>query len=132
MRRTVITDGPDPIDMHVGKELRLLRTLKGMSQERLARELGVTFQQVQKYEKGANRLSASMLYRAAQALNVPISAFFAGLEGLRPDLSTQFVDRFSLAMLGELEELPPQVRDPIRALIRSLAKRESSRHCRST
>jgi transcriptional regulator with XRE-family HTH domain len=122
MRRTVIKDGPDPIDLHVGKKMRLFRTLKGVSQERLARELGVTFQQIQKYERGSNRVSASMLYRAAQALKVPISAFFEGLEGPRPDLPAQAVDRFSLAMLAELDELPPQVRDTVRALIRSLAK----------
>jgi transcriptional regulator with XRE-family HTH domain len=122
MRRTVIKDGPDPIDLHVGKEMRVFRTLKGMSQERLARELGVTFQQIQKYERGSNRVSASMLYRAAQALKVPISAFFEGLEGSRAGLRAQVVDRFSLAMLAELDELPPQVRDTVRALIRSLAK----------
>jgi transcriptional regulator with XRE-family HTH domain len=122
MPRIASNDGPDPIDVHVGKEMRLFRTLKGMSQERLARELGVTFQQVQKYERGFNRVSASMLYRAAQALDVPVSAFFDRLERPRPDLPAHVADRFSLAMFAELDELPPQVRDTVRALIRSLAK----------
>ena len=122
MRRTVIHDGPDPIDVHVGKQMRLFRTLKGMSQERLASELGVTFQQIQKYERGTNRVSASMLYRAAQALQVPVSGFFEGLEGPRHELPAQAIDRFSVAMFADLDELPEQVRDTIRALIRSVAK----------
>ena len=64
------------IDMHVGKRVRLRRTLLGMSQEQLGAELNVTFQQVQKYERGANRISASRLWDISQILDVPISYFF--------------------------------------------------------
>jgi len=64
------------IDMHVGKRVRLRRTLLGMSQEQLGAELNITFQQVQKYERGANRISASRLWDISQILDVPISYFF--------------------------------------------------------
>lgn len=62
--------------MHVGRRIRLRRTLLGMSQEKLGEALGITFQQVQKYERGANRVGASRLYDLASALDVPISFFF--------------------------------------------------------
>ena len=67
---------PSPIDVHVGARIRLRRTLLGMSQERLGEALGLTFQQVQKYERGANRVGASRLYDVSRALDVPISFFF--------------------------------------------------------
>ncbi|ARW10082.1 helix-turn-helix domain-containing protein [Acetobacter ascendens] len=64
------------IDAHVGKRIRLRRTLLGLSQEKLGEALGITFQQIQKYERGANRVGASRLYHIACALDVPISFFF--------------------------------------------------------
>ena len=64
------------VDMHVGKRVRLRRTLLGMSQEQLGTELNITFQQVQKYERGANRISASRLWDIGQILDVPINYFF--------------------------------------------------------
>jgi len=64
------------VDMHVGKRVRLRRTLLGMSQEQLGASLNITFQQVQKYERGANRVSASRLWDISQILDVPISYFF--------------------------------------------------------
>ena len=67
---TVFEDGPDPIDVAVGLRLRTLRKERGMSQEQLGRALGITFQQIQKYERGVNRVSASMLVKSARALNV--------------------------------------------------------------
>jgi len=67
---------PNPIDVHVGKRLRLRRTLLGMSQERLGELLGLTFQQVQKYERGANRIGSSRLFELGQILDVPVSFFF--------------------------------------------------------
>jgi transcriptional regulator with XRE-family HTH domain len=67
---------PNPIDIHVGKRLRLRRTLLGMSQERLGELLGLTFQQVQKYERGANRIGSSRLFELGQILDVPVSFFF--------------------------------------------------------
>ena len=70
---------PDPIDVHVGSRIRMRRLFLGMNQETLARELGLTFQQVQKYEGGANRVSASRLWEMAGVLGVPVSFFFDGL-----------------------------------------------------
>jgi len=70
---------PNPIDVHVGKRLRLRRTLLGMSQERLGELLGLTFQQVQKYERGVNRIGSSRLYALGQILDVPVSFFFDDL-----------------------------------------------------
>ena len=67
---------PSPIDVHVGSRLRLRRTLLGMSQERLGDALGLTFQQVQKYERGMNRVGASRLFDISRVLDVPISYFF--------------------------------------------------------
>src|SRR5271156_4491603 len=67
---------PNAIDRHVGSRLRMRRVLMGMSQERLGEHLGVTFQQVQKYEKGMNRMGASRLQNASRALEVPVEFFF--------------------------------------------------------
>jgi transcriptional regulator with XRE-family HTH domain len=67
---------PSPIDVHVGSRIRLRRTLMGLSQERLGEALGLTFQQVQKYERGVNRVGASRLFDLSRVLDVPISFFF--------------------------------------------------------
>lgn len=67
---------PNPIDVHVGSRVRLRRMLVGMSQEKLGEMLGLTFQQIQKYEKGANRIGASRLYQIAQILGVSVQFFF--------------------------------------------------------
>ncbi|MDH3662484.1 MAG: helix-turn-helix transcriptional regulator [Alphaproteobacteria bacterium] len=80
---------PNPIDVHVGKRLRLRRTLLGMSQERLGDLLGLTFQQVQKYERGVNRIGSSRLYELGQILDVPVSFFFDDMVGSRLPGSVQ-------------------------------------------
>jgi transcriptional regulator with XRE-family HTH domain len=67
---------PNPIDKHVGSRVRMRRVLVGLSQERLGESLGVTFQQVQKYEKGTNRIGASRLQQISNVLGVPVSFFF--------------------------------------------------------
>lgn len=67
---------PNPIDVHVGSRVRFRRMLLGMSQEKLGEALGLTFQQVQKYEKGVNRIGASRLYDLSQVLQVPIQFFY--------------------------------------------------------
>lgn len=64
---------PNPVDTHVGSRVRLRRTMLGMSQEKLGEALGITFQQIQKYEKGSNRIGASRLQRITEVLNVPVS-----------------------------------------------------------
>jgi transcriptional regulator with XRE-family HTH domain len=72
------TTGPSPIDIHVGSRLRKRRKMAGISQEKLGEGLGLTFQQIQKYEKGVNRIGASRLQQAADILGVPVSFFFEG------------------------------------------------------
>lgn len=67
---------PEPVDVHVGSRVRLRRTLLGMSQDKLGKALSLTFQQVQKYERGANRIGSSRLYKLSQILDVPVSFFF--------------------------------------------------------
>jgi transcriptional regulator with XRE-family HTH domain len=67
---------PRPVDVHVGSRVRLRRTMLGMSQEKLGQALGLTFQQVQKYERGTNRVGASRLWELSKILDVPVSFFF--------------------------------------------------------
>ncbi len=67
---------PNPVDIHVGGRVRLRRTLLGMSQERLGESVGLTFQQIQKYERGANRIGSSRLFEFSRILDVPVSFFF--------------------------------------------------------
>ncbi len=93
---------PNPIDIHVGSRIRLRRTMLGMSQEKLGESLGITFQQIQKYEKGTNRVGASRLQNIATILNVPVSFFFedapgegAGASGAEPSSSNYVVDFLS-------------------------------------
>jgi transcriptional regulator with XRE-family HTH domain len=74
--RTVKKSGPHPVEVHVGSRVRLRRTLMGMSQDKMAKALGLTFQQVQKYERGMNRIGSSRLYHLSQILDVPVSFFF--------------------------------------------------------
>jgi transcriptional regulator with XRE-family HTH domain len=71
-----VKTGPNPMDKHVGGRVRMRRLMLGLSQEKVADALGLTFQQVQKYEKGTNRISASRLHQLASILQVPIPIFF--------------------------------------------------------
>jgi transcriptional regulator with XRE-family HTH domain len=73
---------PNPIDIHVGSRVRLRRNMLGMSQEKLGEALGITFQQIQKYEKGTNRVGASRLQAISTILNVPVSFFFEDAPGV--------------------------------------------------
>jgi len=83
-----LSDGtPNPIDLHVGSRVRIRRSLLGMSQERLAAELGVTFQQVQKYERGLNRIGASRLWDLAQVLGVSVDFFYQDIDASTSDRS---------------------------------------------
>ena len=74
----MVKKAPNPIDKHVGSRVRMRRMMLSMSQEKLGDALGLTFQQVQKYEKGTNRIGASRLQQIAQILQVPVSFFFEG------------------------------------------------------
>lgn len=73
---SMVKSKPDPVDIHVGSRVRLRRTLLGMSQEKLGKALSLTFQQIQKYERGANRIGSSRLYQLSRILDVPVSFFF--------------------------------------------------------
>ncbi len=76
--------GPHPIDVHVGGRIRLRRTLLGLSQEKLGEMIGLTFQQVQKYERGSNRVGASRLFDLSRVLDVPMSFFFEDMDEQPP------------------------------------------------
>ena len=85
---------PNPIDVHVGSRVRLRRTLLGMSQEKLGEAIGLTFQQVQKYERGANRIGSSRLFDLARVLDVPVSYFF---EDMSADTAARTPSRIKAA-----------------------------------
>jgi transcriptional regulator with XRE-family HTH domain len=71
-----MTDNPHPIDIRIGQNLRRFRQNAGMSQTEIGRRIGVSFQQIQKYERGTNRVSASTLWECGEALGMPVQAFF--------------------------------------------------------
>jgi transcriptional regulator with XRE-family HTH domain len=128
----------NPIDRHVGARIRMRRKILGFSQEKLADSLGLTFQQVQKYEKGANRVSASKLYEIAAALQTQVAYFFDGLAApgdsdAEGDASEQFVHDFLMTPEGlELASIFPRITRPsvrrrILDLVRSMADEETER-----
>lgn len=77
---------PNPIDKHVGARVRMRRMMVGMSQEKLGEHLGITFQQIQKYEKGTNRIGASRLQQISTVLGVPVAFFFEGAPSVGPEV----------------------------------------------
>ncbi len=111
---------PNPIDIHVGSRIRLRRTMIGMSQEKLGDSLGITFQQIQKYEKGSNRVGASRLQNLAGILNVPVSFFFedapgsdAVVPGGLEETSTSYVVNFLSSSEGlQLNRAFVKISDP--------------------
>ncbi len=123
------------VDAHVGERVRMRRKLLGVSQDQLADSLGLTFQQVQKYERGANRISASKLFRIAEILNIDVAYFFDGLpdpiEGAEPDGAVAHMQEVMQAFLQtsegvELAEIFPRVasgrvRRQILDLVRTMA-----------
>jgi transcriptional regulator with XRE-family HTH domain len=118
-------EGPDPIDVHVGQQLRYMRVSRRMSQERLGAAVNLTFQQIQKYEKGVNRVSASMLYRFAEVFSVTVDAFFSGLEGGRavPQQGGVPSIKSLLATAAELHRIEePELRAALSHLVRVLAR----------
>ena len=128
---------PNPIDIHVGKRVRLRRTLLGMSQEKLGKAINLTFQQVQKYERGTNRIGSSRLYQLSQVLDIPVSYFFDGLpsefSGLKaPGLADAKIASFEGDPLVKRETLElvrayyritnPSVRKRVFELVKAVAK----------
>ena len=126
---------PNPIDVHVGSRVRLRRMMLGMSQEKLGENLGITFQQIQKYEKGTNRIGASRLHHIADVLTVPISFFYENAPGrteaagggfAEPHSASYIVDFLSTSEGLQLNRAfsriaDPKVRRRIVDLVRSLA-----------
>lgn len=82
---TMVKKAPNPIDKHVGSRVRMRRMMVGMSQEKLGEHLGITFQQIQKYEKGTNRIGASRLQQISIVLGVPVAFFFEGAPTVGPE-----------------------------------------------
>ncbi len=124
------------IDAHVGKRLRLRRTMMGLSQEAVAKAVGITFQQVQKYEKGSNAMNANRLYEFGRFMNVPVAYFFEGLEqmggqgeaqGFAENENEKFdhgrvSDRESLEMMKAFKRIKEQViRKRLADLVRAVA-----------
>ena len=124
-RRTVAEFGPDPIDIHVGGRVRLRRTLLGMIQMDLGKALGLTFQQIQKNERGVNRIGASRLYQLSHILDVPVEHFFEGLEkkasGRSPD--DVMARRETLELVRAYYRIrEPKVRKALHAMTKAMAK----------
>jgi len=92
-----------PVDVHVGKRVRHRRWLIGMTQQQLAEQVGIKFQQIQKYETGANRVSASRLWDIADTLDVPVSFFFDGLEEEQKDMGDKSM--LPADLMGDKEAL---------------------------
>ena len=131
----------NPMDVHVGGRVRMRRMLLGMSQEKLGEQLGLTFQQVQKYEKGVNRIGASRLFEMAKVLGVPVQFFYDdapfGATGLVPAVgfAERPSDSYVVDFLATREGLElnkafarisdPKVRKAICALVKSLAGEDS-------
>ena len=92
---------PNPTDKHVGARVRMRRMMLGMSQEKLGDALGLTFQQVQKYEKGANRIGASRLQQISNILQVPVSFFFEGAPNAPGQPRSEFAEAPSPAYVSD-------------------------------
>ena len=126
-RRVTTKEGPHPIDVHVGSRVRLRRTLLGLSQPALGEALGLTFQQIQKYERGKNRIGASKLWKLTQALDVPVSFFFEGVvedqAGPTPFDSDPLYKRETLKFVRAYYRITdPKARRSLFELVKALAK----------
>lgn len=116
------TKKPNPIDVHVGKKIREARILQGMSQTALAERVGITFQQLQKYELAANRVSCSRLYEIGRILGMPVQAFFAGAGSSKgvPDIEEP-AGRETLNLVNDYSRLSPALRKNVAKTAKSLA-----------
>lgn len=126
----VVSEGvPDPYDIHVGARIRLRRQYQAMRQTALATAVGLTFQQIQKYERGINRVACSTLVRIARALDAPVGYFFEGIETAKPESSD--MDKIASAVLidGEVRDLvggfirlAPETRRAIKTMVVEMGK----------
>ncbi|RED53704.1 helix-turn-helix domain-containing protein [Aestuariispira insulae] len=103
---------PHPTDVFVGRKVREARALRGMSQEQLAAHLGVSFQQVQKYEKGTNRIGSSRLWDISQAVEQPISFFFDGLNDRSFDQPVE-LSASAIKLAKKIADMPSDARRPL-------------------
>ncbi len=125
MARTVKEDGPHPIDVLVGRRAKECRALAGLSQMAVAEKLGLSFQQLQKYEKGYNRISASRLYELGQLFGVPVTYFYEEMEAGKdaPSRDETLTKRETLELVKAYYSISdPAVRDSIRGLTQAAAK----------
>lgn len=128
-------DGPNPVDRHVGLRIRMRRKELGISQEKLAESVGLTFQQIQKYERATNRVSASKLWDIARALRTSVSYFYEGLGGQgspvrTPDEPTQdfLLTAEGLDLASSFPRIQqPRVRRKLVELVRTMADEQDSR-----
>jgi len=124
-RRNTRTEGPDPVNLHVGVRVKLRRTLIGLSQSQLGAVIGLTFQQIQKYETGFSRIPASALYRIAHALDVPVSFFFDDIDDgskLPPASLNDLVHRESLGLVRTYYAIPEDIRQQVYELMKAMAR----------
>lgn len=110
---------PRPVDVHVGARLRQRRTLLGMSQEKLGEAVALTFQQIQKYERGANRIGASRLYQLAQVLDVSVSYFFEEMPGEVQKTRGDYASKANSAVLENVQVSDPMARRETLELVRA-------------
>jgi transcriptional regulator with XRE-family HTH domain len=108
-----------PVDTHVGKRIRHQRWLTGITQQKLAERVGIKFQQIQKYETGANRVSASRMFDIAVALSVPVAFFFEGLDGADTPAAVD-MDARETRHLAAFRELDPDSKAALEAISRNL------------
>ncbi len=118
---TVGKFGPRPVDVHVGGRVRDRRTLIGMSQEELGEHLGLTFQQIQKYENGMNRITASKLWVISLVLGRPISWFFEGIGKQKRKGDDLLAKRETLQLVRYLSACDPEVQKHLAAMINAVA-----------
>lgn len=124
MRRKNADRSMHYVDVHVGAQLRSGRCLIGLSQTDVADGIGVTYQQVQKYECGVNRISAGTLFALAKLLKVSVDYFFEGLESPATSLVDDESTRGMLAMFQHYKSLPPGARAKLREIVRIMAQIE--------
>ncbi len=118
---TVGEFGPRPVDVHVGGRVRAGRTLIGMSQTELGKHAGVTFQQIQVYERGMNRIAASRLWRFSLILGRPISWFFEGIGQQKRKGDDPMAKRETLQFVRSLSACDPDGQNPLASLITAVA-----------
>lgn len=124
MPRRKSFDNPHPVDIHVGQRVRERRILLGLSQSKLAQALGITFQQVQKYEKGTNRVGSSRLFDISEALGVSIPYFFEGYNKKSGSSESVGLGTQALRLARYFGDLSDSQRDAVFLLVKSLAQSE--------